>query len=437
MSRSRGGCLNCRQRRRKCDQQRPSCVACNRQHVQCSGYSTEYRWINHAVVPNGPQYAGRTAVVTLTAPPPTYDSRITQPLFRNFLQSGLRLFYKTQSNTWIQPFLVDMSLESQSIPIMGAALQSLISNGDDSIPITAMECLDIALKTFRLEIVSGGALLSPGTMCAGLLQAQPYTPYLRMMADVYQLTNPTMTLVPSPEKDPALEHALEYMAVVDLPCLVLGRICPSIGLWRRFRQAQDDWEGGRKMSVETFTGVHGGLLDIYGDMMHDEASVSVARLWGWSSGETSNSIQHHFWDAWRFAGIVDARRRVRCQRAPGSWTTGGETANIPENDLVLGRLIAAIQAVYAYSRLPQNQGLLVINGLLFPLVVASLEVTCLKQHPESKRTVDDVRQSFEQGRTFPLSKVMFQLLDEAWEDGSNCFDMDHAARCKGVELAIM
>lgn len=163
------------------------------------------------------------------------------------------------------------------------------------------------------------------------------------MADVYQLTNPTMTLVPSPEKDPALEHALEYMAAVDLTCLVLGRICPSLGLWRRFRQAQDGWEGGRRMGVETFTGVYRGLLDIYGDMMHDEMSVSVARLWGWSPDKTSDSIQHHFWDAWRFAGIVDARRRICRQRGED------ETVNIPENEIVLDRLMAAIQTVYAHS----------------------------------------------------------------------------------------
>ncbi|RSL73792.1 hypothetical protein CEP54_000066 [Fusarium duplospermum] len=329
-----------------------------------------------------------------------------------------------------------MSQESQSIPIMGAALQSLISNGGESIPITTMECLDIALKTFRIEVVSRGALLSPGTICAGLLQAQPYTPYLRMMADVYQLTNPTMTLVPSPEKDPALQHALEYMAVVDLPCLVLGRICPSLDLWRRFRQAQDGWEGGRRMGVETFTGVHRGLLDIYGDMMHQDIGVSVACLWGWSPDEASDFIQRHFWDAWRFAGIVVARRRTR-QRDIGSSTAKEETADIPENELILNRLIAAIQTVYAHSQQPQNQGLLVINGLLFPLVTASLEVSYLKRHPESKMTLDNVRQSFEQGRTFPLSRVMFQLLDEAWETGSDGFDIDHAARCKGVELAVM
>ncbi|RTE71300.1 hypothetical protein BHE90_014301 [Fusarium euwallaceae] len=191
------------------------------------------------------------------------------------------------------------------------------------------------------------------------------------------------------------------------------------------------------MGVETFTGVHRGLLDIYGDMMHEEISVSVARLWGWSSDEASDFIQRHFCDAWRFAGIVDARRRARCQRGTGNSAAKDEAADVPEDELILNKLIAANQTVYAHSQQPQNEGLLVINGLLFPLVTASLEVSYLKRNPESKRTLDDARQSFEQGRTFPLSRVMFQLLDEAWETGLDYFDMDHATRCKGVELAVM
>lgn len=91
---------------------------------------------------------------------------------------------------------------------------------------------------------------------------------------------------------------------------------------------------------------------MYGDMAHDEMSVSVTRLWGWSPDEAGGSIQGHFWDAWRFAGIVDAHRRVLCQRGPGSSTTEDETVNIPESDLVLKRLMAAIQAVYTHSQLP-------------------------------------------------------------------------------------
>lgn len=70
-----------------------------------------------------------------------------------------------------------------------------------------------------------------------------------MLADVYQLTNPTMTLVPNPEKNPTPQHALEYMAVLDFPCLVLGRIYLSLGLWRCFRQAQDGWEGERARAL--------------------------------------------------------------------------------------------------------------------------------------------------------------------------------------------
>ncbi|KAM5359175.1 hypothetical protein ACJZ2D_014673 [Fusarium nematophilum] len=110
MIRSRGGCLNWRQRRRKCDQQRPSCTACNRRLVQFSGYSTEYRWMNHAAEPNrhpgqgAPHHPGSAVVydsshppsvlqpsMTLPAPPPMYDSRTTQTLFTNYKEQATAL----------------------------------------------------------------------------------------------------------------------------------------------------------------------------------------------------------------------------------------------------------------------------------------------------------------------------------------------------------
>lgn len=37
-----------------------------------------------------------------------------------------------------------------------------------------MQCLNIALKTFRIEIVSRGTLLSPGTIWAGVILCPIY-----------------------------------------------------------------------------------------------------------------------------------------------------------------------------------------------------------------------------------------------------------------------
>ncbi|KAF4969425.1 hypothetical protein FSARC_3356 [Fusarium sarcochroum] len=288
-----------------------------------------------------------------------------------------------------------MSAESQSFPILAAALQTYIDQGDTGPSVPTLECLDIALKTFRLEITLYHEGLPPGTICSGILLCAIY-----------------LVLVPSPEGNPAVRHAIEYLALADLPCLVMGRVCPSICLWKRYREVQDDWEGGRIMGVDDFTGLHMGLLDIYGDMMHDDIDRSVTRLWEWSS-EAGDFLQRQLWDAWR------------------------ASTRIPMTSKLLGMLIGAIQTIYAYSLLPENRHLLILNGLIYPFIVASLEVPSLRQRPEWKRTLDDARQRFQMGRTYALSRLTFQLLDEAWEEGSSCFDIDCAARRKGVELAVM
>ncbi|KAK1470914.1 hypothetical protein CTAM01_16713 [Colletotrichum tamarilloi] len=46
MGRSRGGCSNCKRRKRKCDETRPDCRACQRRGIQCEGYNTTLKWTN-------------------------------------------------------------------------------------------------------------------------------------------------------------------------------------------------------------------------------------------------------------------------------------------------------------------------------------------------------------------------------------------------------
>lgn len=46
MVRSRGGCSNCKRRKRKCDETRPDCRACQRRGIQCEGYNTTLKWTN-------------------------------------------------------------------------------------------------------------------------------------------------------------------------------------------------------------------------------------------------------------------------------------------------------------------------------------------------------------------------------------------------------
>lgn len=59
MARSRGGCLNCKRRKRKCDETRPGCQACEKRGIICEGYATPLRWAN-GIASRG-RFAGASA----------------------------------------------------------------------------------------------------------------------------------------------------------------------------------------------------------------------------------------------------------------------------------------------------------------------------------------------------------------------------------------
>ncbi|EXL47608.1 hypothetical protein FOCG_11766 [Fusarium oxysporum f. sp. radicis-lycopersici 26381] len=399
MIRARGGCTNCRRHRKKCDQQRPCCKRCRSLGYECSGYSNPQRWVNYAAVStvsSNPAPQEVTSSLALPAPPPKYETKMTLPLFHQYVNYGLRMFCKGYSQSWIRPFFLDMSTTSPSVPILSAAIQFYIHQGS-SVPV--LECIDLALKTFRYEVVSYQDTLKAGILSAGVLlcklnflQAQPCTPYIRMISEVYNLN--TQVNFPALQQNVAVRHALELLAVMDIPQLVLGRVCPSLGLWKRFREAQDSWEGGRMTDVEVVSGMPMDLLDIFADAEHDDTENLILRLslWEWqdeSCGDTS----------------------------------------------VLDRLMAVVSIIFDCSRLPKHRHVLI--GLIFPLVVVSLEVRYLKRHAEAKQIVDNVRNSIKAERTYNLAKVVFQLLDDAWNDGSSWYDIDERARSQGVEVALM
>lgn len=59
-----------------------------------------------------------------------------------------------------------MSATSPSVPILSAAIQFYIHQGS-SVPV--LECIDLALKTFRYEVVSYQDTLKAGILSAGVL----------------------------------------------------------------------------------------------------------------------------------------------------------------------------------------------------------------------------------------------------------------------------
>ncbi|CAF3528977.1 unnamed protein product [Fusarium graminearum] len=498
MARSRGGCLNCKARKRKCDQGRPECQACSQRGMRCQGYSTPLRWVNGvasrgrfagASIPDAsfvppstlpypqqqqqqqqqqlPQYAPSTAdsnpdmsmdsenslsTVSNHNPSSTESSSAFSPrsatgvpdpsdrIFKRFMRNGLNFLYTTEASSWIKPFFEEMALQSPALVMIAGAIQGYM---DDGMSVKSMEYVDLALQTFRQELTTRYEKFHVATVCAGLLvcslcllQAKEWTMYLELMVNVYDLRNKLKTPGQIPIDNLYHQHILEVLGVMDMPSMVIGRAGPPIGVWKLLRRLQEDTQDGRADGIEVVSGVPRSLLDIFAGIVDHDPEYTESRFWSWP-GDIGESLQIHYWDSWKLAGILEVRRRQRMNRkARGIPERDDDTPkNYPSTEIVMCRLIASIDALLKAYEEPRNQHLLVHNGLTYPVLNAGLEVPLLKLHPKWKRTMDDVKESFVTD-TVDLLKVMFELIDAAWEDGTSTFDIEKVARERNIELAI-
>ncbi|KAM0469430.1 hypothetical protein ACHAP7_010010 [Fusarium lateritium] len=360
------------------------------------------------------------------------------------MNNGLNRLYSTEANSWIKPFFEDMAQQSPALVIIAGAIQGYLDDGHQGMSVKSMEYIDLALQTFRQELSDRYAKMHVATICAGLLvcslcllQSQPWTMYLELMVEVYDLKTKLNTPGQIPVNDLYTQHVLEVLGVMDLPSVVIGRINPPIGVWKLLRRLQDDLPEGRADGIEVVSGIPRSLLDIFAGMVDNDPEYTEGRFWTWP-GHIGESLQCHFWECWRLSGILEVRRRKRMARkARGIQNREEDTAKTtPETEIVLCRLISSIDALLKAYEEPRNKDLLVHNGLPYPVINAGLEVPLLKMHPTWKRTLDEVKSSFLEKDSFELINITFALLDEAWEDGASTFDIEAAARSRKVELAI-
>ncbi|KAF4344550.1 transcriptional regulatory protein pro-1 [Fusarium beomiforme] len=472
MARSRGGCLNCKARKRKCDQARPECHACSQRGMRCQGYSTPLRWVN-GVASRG-RFAGAPApdasLVTMQSQSPenpvpsqdllsSMDSETSSalnhdtssstasgsvssaafspqsvgvgasdhhnPLFQRFMGNGLEQLYSTEASSWIKPFFDQMAYQSPALVQIACAIQTYLDDGSRGLSVKSMENIDSALQTFRQELSERYEKMHNATICAGLLVCslctQPWTMYFELIVEVYDLKTKLST-IGQISSDFYTQHLLEVLGVMDLPSMVIGRINPSIGIWKLLRRHQDDSDVGRATGIEVVTGIPRSLLDIFSGMVDNDPDYTESRFWAWPG----------------HVGVLEVRRRERMGRKARGLPERDDdtTKKSPDAEVVLCRLISSIDALQKAFEEPRNQHLLVHNGLPYPVLTAGLEVPLLKCHPTWKATLDDVRGSFLQHGPFNLLSAMFEMLDEAWADGTSTFDIDGAARSRNFELAI-
>jgi hypothetical protein len=232
------------------------------------------------------------------------------------------------------------------------------------------------------------------------------------------------------------------MAIMDMPTFVIGRLSPSVGLWKRLRQAQHTWRNGLLNGIEDVSGLPRTLLDIFAHINDDGDRQVENDFWAWP-GDVGETLQCHLWESWRFAGILTIRRRWRVSgRIPDN--QGSDSPKSPEavqaraasDEVVLCRLLASMDAVILGLGRPENGHTLVFNGLRYPLVAASLEVPLLHRHAEWKALVDRVRSFLLEVGAVPVGRHLCELFDEAWEAGRNDYDIEAAVRKRDLELAV-
>lgn len=226
---------------------------------------------------------------------------------------------------------------------------------------------------------------------------------------------------------PFRAHLLEVMGVMDMPCLVVGRQRLPIGIWRRFCQPT-----GPRHGIEPVTGVPRSLLDLLAGIGFDTTEQS---FWDWP-GEAGSFLQHYLWEAYRLAGILTIRQCERLHKASPGGPAGRSMWRQPgscpaDSSMLVARVLANVDALRLRCLERPNEDPFIKNSILFPIVVAGLEVDVIQKHPRFQETI----------RTCSLGSyqdhILLDILEELWRRNDPFLDINDLARARGVEMGLL
>ncbi|KAJ5632453.1 hypothetical protein N7490_008792 [Penicillium lividum] len=483
LTRSSTGCWTCKRRRRGCDKTRPVCQNCAQRGLECEGYEVRLRW-GSGIASRG-QFTGADKPLKESVPAKpkgrqrdlnrerkrlealsSDSSQFTSPvnsgssfhespnndhamisdgesmpfrlerskqdetLFNEFMNEGINVLHSTTTrDSMLQPRLPQLCQESSALYKICLAFQISVSSAHSP---RFMEYFDAALREFRSELTQS-TILSDGTLTAGLLLCSiglihglPWTVHLEGMHNILQshgLANIHRTATQTPFRT----HLVEVMGIMDLPFFSVGRQTPCIGIWRRYCQLATPREG-----VEPVSGLPRTLIDLFAGIHID---TTEQRFWDWP-GEAGSFLQCYLWEAYRLAGILTLRRHALAEerqsqdiRSFSAWRQPG--ACPADASMLVTRILANLDALRLACLERPTEDAFIKNAVLFPIVVAGLEVPLLCENPQWQLNIQECMLGCRQ------DDILLDMLKEMWQKRDPTLSVDDLARARDLEMGLL
>lgn len=229
---------------------------------------------------------------------------------------------------------------------------------------------------------------------------------------------------------------------MDLPPFIAGRRSPPMHIWYHHCRGQSRrWLGptntntntGGTAGIEPITGLPRSLIDLFSCMGFSPDQDLESGFWGWP-GEEGSVAQVQLWEAYRFAGVLAVRRNSHSSLGLGG--SGPESAS---NEVVISRLVGAIEALTRAAPDMDEDDEAVLNAIRYPLVIAGSDVDVMRAHPEWRGMIERTLRTLVEEDPYAQCRLTLDVLSEVWslwEQGRDV-GVGEVAVERGVELYLV
>ena len=107
------------------------------------------------------------------------------------------------------------------------------------------------------------------------------------------------------------------------------------------------------------------------------------------------------------------------------------------NKIIVTRIISALDAIERASRTFAKPRMSPINAIIYPTVVAALEIEIMNLQPAWKVIVKRCLDSASQPILTDQTRLLLGLIEEQWQRKTEAINIDTLLRERGIELSLL